>query len=145
MGNVTATAEHTTSAAPEQVLAALADYSDVRPAILPGNYSDYTVQEGGTGAGTVVSWKLQATKSRVRDVLVDVTTTDDSVTETDRNSTMVTTFRVAPEGSGSKVVATTTWQGASGIGGFFERTFAPLGLRRIHGELLEKLSARLGG
>ena len=37
----------------------------------------------------------------------------------------------------------TTWDGASGIGGFFERTFAPKGLRRIHEELLGNLAARL--
>ena len=39
----------------------------------------------------------------------------------------------------------TTWQGAGGIGGFFEKTFAPGGLGRIHGELLENLSARVSG
>ena len=35
--------------------------------------------------------------------------------------------------------------GAGGVGGFFEKTFAPLGLRRIHGELLENLAAYVAG
>ena len=37
----------------------------------------------------------------------------------------------------------TTWDGASGIGGFFERRFAPAGLRRIHDELLANLAAEV--
>ena len=36
---------------------------------------------------------------------------------------------------------TTTWNGAGGIGGFFERTFAPKGLARIYDALLAKLAA----
>ncbi len=144
MGTVSATAETTVAADPAEVVAALADYRDVRPAILPANYSDYAVVEGGTGDGTVATWRLQATKKRVRHVIADVSVTDDAVTETDRNSTLVTVFRVSPAGAGSKVVATTTWNGASGVGGFFERTFAPLGLRRIHTELLANLAERLG-
>ena len=37
----------------------------------------------------------------------------------------------------------TTWNGAGGIGGFFERTFAPKGLRRIYGEILDRLDREL--
>ncbi|CAM3280175.1 SRPBCC family protein [Nocardioides dubius] len=144
MGQVTATAEATISAAPEQVVAALADYTTVRPAILTRHYTDYAVQEGGTGAGTVVAWKLHATEKRTRDVVADVLATSTSITESDRNSSMVTTYQVTPSGAGSKVVVTTTWTGASGIGGFFERTFAPKGLRAIHTELLANLAAHLG-
>ena len=40
----------------------------------------------------------------------------------------------------SEVVVTSEWSGASGIGGFFERTFAPRGLDRIYGELLDNLA-----
>jgi hypothetical protein len=39
----------------------------------------------------------------------------------------------------STVRARTTWTGAGGVGGFFERTFAPKGLARIHQALLERL------
>ncbi|MDF9716959.1 SRPBCC family protein [Nocardioides sp. ChNu-153] len=143
MSRVTASAETTVAAPPEAVLAALADYRETRPAILTEHYTDYAVTEGGTGAGTVASWRLHATKKRVRHVVADVETTADTVVEKDRNSTLVTTFRVTPAGDGSAVVATTTWEGASGVGGFFERTFAPAGLKRIHGELLANLDARL--
>ncbi|KRC46207.1 MULTISPECIES: SRPBCC family protein [unclassified Nocardioides] len=142
MAQVTATVDATVPAPPAEVLAALSDYVDVRPAILPASYSSYQVLENGVGDGTVATWRLQATKKRVRHVIADVAVTPDAVVETDRNSTMVTTFAVTSDGAGSKVTATTTWQGAGGIGGFFEKTFAPLGLGRIHGELLANLAAR---
>lgn len=49
-----------------------------------------------------------------------------------------------PAGDTSRVQVTTTWDGAGGIGGFFEKTFAPKGLRRIYDAQLEKLDAELG-
>lgn len=145
MGQVTATAETTLGARPDVVLGALGDYTSVRPKILTDRYSAYEVLEGGVGDGTVVTWRLQATEKRVRHVVADVTTTADSVVEADRNSTMVTTYRVIPAGGGSKVLVTTTWAGASGVGGFFERMFAPKGLRAIHEGVLANLVERLGG
>ena len=33
----------------------------------------------------------------------------------------------------------TTWQGAGGIGGFFERTFAPRAMRAIYEDELKRL------
>jgi hypothetical protein len=143
VGQVTATATVQIAAPVDAVSAALADYASVRAELLPANYRDYTVVEGGVGAGTVVHWILQATENRSRDVLADVTVAGDTITETDRNSTMVTTYRVTAAGTGSQVETTTSWKGAGGIGGFFERTFAPKGLNRIQNELLGNLKTRL--
>lgn len=145
MAQVTATATVSIAASPERVIAALADYETVRPAILPEQYTDYAVQSGGVGTGTVATWRLHATKKRVRHVVAEVTASDDSVVENDRNSSMVTVFSVTGAGPGSQVTATTTWDGAGGIGGFFERTFAPKGLARIHTALLENLGRHLAG
>ncbi|MEC3997904.1 SRPBCC family protein [Actinacidiphila sp. DG2A-62] len=147
MALVDATTERIVAAEPEKVYEALADYSGTRGRILPGQFSEYEVTAGGTGAGTVVHWRLQATSKRVRDCLFDVTApTAGQLVETDRNSTMVNTWTVTPAGSGrSKVVVSTTWQGATGVGGFFERTFAPKGLNRIHDELLAALAAQVEG
>lgn len=144
MSQVTATTEATLPATPEAALVALADYVDTRPAILTDRYTDYAVQSGGIGDGTVVTWRLHATEKRVRHVVADVTTDATGVTETDRNSSLVTRYVVSPAGNGSRVVVTTTWDGASGIGGFFERTFAPKGLARIHDGVLANLAQRLG-
>ncbi|MBF9071327.1 SRPBCC family protein [Streptacidiphilus fuscans] len=143
MGQVYAVTERVVDASPEQVFDAVADYEKVRPTLLPQQYSEYQVREGGQGAGTVVHWKLQATEKRVRDCLFTVTEPSPGrLVETDGNSSMVITWTVTPAGEGkSKVVVETTWQGAGGIGGFFERTFAPKGLNRIHDEVLNRLAA----
>lgn len=145
MAQVEATTERIVAAEPERVYAALADYAGTRGQVLPGQFSEYEVREGGKGAGTVVHWRLQATSKRVRDCLVEVTEpAERTLVETDRNSSMVTTWTVtASDGDRSKVSVRTTWQGATGIGGFFERTFAPKGLNRIHDEVLVSLAAHL--
>lgn len=144
MGQISATQSIDIAAAPDAVIGALADYNEVRPAILPEQYRDYAVIKGGNGDGTVVHWILQATSKRQRDVKATVSVVPDTVTERDENSTMVTTYQVSAAGSGSKVTTTTTWNSqASGIGGFFEKTFAPKGLARIQAALLANLKKRL--
>ncbi len=143
MGQVSATQSIEIAAAPDAVVAALADYSEVRPAILPEQYRDYQVISGGNGDGTLVHWILQATSKRQRDVKAAVAVAGSTVTETDENSSMVTKYTVAGSGSGSRVTTTTTWKGAGGIGGFFEKTFAPKGLNRIQAALLGNLKKRL--
>jgi hypothetical protein len=145
MGQVSASSTVLINADPEAVLTAVADYQTVRPKILSAQYSDYRVLEGGQGAGTVATWKLQATKSRVRDVKASVDVAGRTVIEKDANSTMVTNWTVAPAGTGSTVTVKTSWKGASGVGGFFEKTFAPLGLRKIQGQVLENLKKQVEG
>lgn len=146
MGTVTATTQAAVPAPPATTLAALADYAETRPAILTDRYTDYAVESGGTGDGTVVTWRLHATEKRVRHVVADVRVDATGVTETDRNSSLVTRYAVSPgpDATSSRVVVTTTWDGAGGIGGFFERTFAPKGLARIHDGVLANLAQRLG-
>ena len=145
MSQVVATAERVVSAPPERVRSALADYADIRPRILPEQFSDYRVQSGGTGAGTQVHWRFAATSKRVREQVVEVTQpAEDTLVETDTASSMVTVWTVRPaDGATSAVSVTTTWNGAGGIGGFFERTFAPKGLRRVYLRMLERLDAEL--
>jgi len=142
MSTVSATTTRRIDAPADRVLAALADYQGTRPRLLPEQFSDYEVTAGGHGAGTTVRWKLHATRKRVRDVHADVSATDKhALVETDRNSTLVTTWRVESDGTDStEVVVTSEWEGATGVGGFFERTFAPRGLDRIYGELLDNLA-----
>ncbi|MFG2287214.1 SRPBCC family protein [Streptomyces sp. NPDC048595] len=145
MGQVEATTQREIAADPEDVFDALADYTGTRQQLLPEHFSEYEVREGGDGKGTLVHWKLQATSKRVRDCLLEVDEpTDGQLVEKDRNSSMVTTWVVTPAGEKrAKVVVTTTWQGAGGIGGFFERTFAPKGLGRIYDAILGNLAARM--
>lgn len=143
MGHVSAASTVLINVEPTAALAAVADYQSVRPKVLSPHYQDYQVLEGGQGQGTVATWKLQATKSRIRDVRASVDVAGHAVIEKDANSTMVTNWTVAPAGSGSSVTVKTTWAGAGGVKGFFEKTFAPLGLKKIQAEVLANLKKEL--
>ena len=141
MSEVVVTTERPLGAPADRVRAALADYAVTRPRILPEQFSDYRVEAGGTGAGTRVRWRFAATAKRVRDQDVEVSEPDAmTLVEADRNSSMVTRWTVRSTGDAACTVAVrTTWNGAGGIGGFFERTFAPRGLQRVYGTMLERL------
>jgi hypothetical protein len=147
MSQVVATAERAVRAPAEQVRAALADYEGARRRALPEQFSDYRVEAGGQGSGARVHWLFAATAKRVRDQLLTVTQPSaDTLVESDANSSMVTTWTVSPVDAGaSPVRVRTTWNGAGGIGGFFERTFAPKGLRRVYDELLRRLDGEIAG
>jgi Polyketide cyclase / dehydrase and lipid transport len=146
MTDVVATAERIVRAPADRTLAALADYEDVRPRLVTEKFLDYRVEAGGQGAGTRVAWRFAATKSRVREQVMTVTQpTDDTLVETDENSTLTTTWTVHPTDAGLTTVRVrTSWDGAGGIGGFFERTFAPPGLRKVYDRMLERLDAIVG-
>ena len=138
-GLVHAEAEGSVAAPPAEVYVFLTDYRR-RPEILPANYQDYRVEEGGTGAGTVVRYRFKA-GPRERDYRVRAETPDTAtLVERDLESTLVTTWKVTPSGGGSTVRIETEWQGASGVGGFFERTFAPKALSRVHSDTLARLA-----
>ena len=143
MGQVNAMSSTVVTAAPDKVLAALSDYETVRPRILSEQYLDYKVVEGGQGDGTVAQWTLKATEKRSRNVKATVTVDGNVITEKDANSSLVTTWTIAPNGTGTTVTTLTQWQGATGIGGFFERTFAPKGLQRIQAQVLDNLKREL--
>lgn len=57
-------------------------------------------------------------------------------------STLVTTWTLTPAESGERTLVglMSRWEGTGGIGGLFERLFAPRALRRIYDEVLERLS-----
>ena len=136
-----ATGDRGVAAPAGRVRAALADCAGTRARVLPEQFSDYRVEAGGQGAGTRVAWRFAATSKRVRDQLVEVSQPDaDTLVESDTRSSMVTTWTLHPADAGLTTVRVrTTWNGAGGIGGFFERTFAPKGLRRVYEELLGRL------
>lgn len=101
MAQVEATTERVVAADAETVFDTLADYSGTRGKLMPQHFSEYEVREGGDGEGTLVHWKLQATSKRVRDCLLEVTEpSDGELVEKDRNSSMVTVWRVTPVGRG---------------------------------------------
>src|SRR5205823_13766480 len=127
MGQIKVKAEAVLNARPEDVYATIADYKKGHPSILPKkSLYDLQVEEGGYGAGTVMSFKArvlgveQSFHQRVSEpepgrVLVEQDI--DSV----QNAT--TTFTVMPveQGQKSHVEISTMMNTSPGLKGFVER------------------------
>ena len=142
MSTITVETSQTIKARPETVFNLLSDYQK-RPQLLTDNYLDYTVEQGGKGAGTIFRYRFRAAR-RERDHRMQVTVPQPSreLREKDTGSSLATTWTIRPaaQGQESDVTVTTTWEGSSGIGGFFERTFAPGELKRIYNVMLDRLA-----
>jgi hypothetical protein len=148
MGKIHVETERTIAASPDRVYAFLADYRHKRPEILTPNFLDYTVEQGGRGSGTVISYRLNAgRRERAYKMKVDEPKKGRTLRERDTESSLVTTWTVNPAGNGkqSTVRVTTEWEGGGGIGGFMERRFAPGGVRRIYDDMLSRLDQALTG
>lgn len=142
MSRVVAQASLQIPAAPEKILDVLRDYRESREPILTSNYTAYRVEQGGKGEGTVFAYHFAA-GGRERDYRLHVHESPAGLQESDQMSTFVTTWRVDPTPTGSEVTIESSWDGAGGIAGFFEGLFAPMGLRRIYGQVLSRLGDAL--
>lgn len=139
--------ERVINAAPENVYAVLSDYKNQRPQMLTPNFLNYTVEKGGKGDGTVISYRLRAAnRERPYKMRVKESVKGEVLTERDSDSSLVTTWALAPLNGGqqTKVRVSSEWEGGTGFGGFFERTFAPFGLRGIYGNMLDSLLSLTG-
>ncbi|RAQ96029.1 SRPBCC family protein [Thermogemmatispora tikiterensis] len=148
MSRIIVQSEKVISGRPEDIYAILADYKGRHPQILPANFQDYRVEQGAQGEGTVVSFRLHAGgRERLYRMRVSEPVRGQTLTESDLNSSLVTTWTVTPldDGQRTQVRIATMWEGGSGLGGFFERLFAPLGLRRIYNQILASLAAVVEG
>jgi len=135
-------AEGVVGAPAERVYGYLADMREHHPRFLPPAFSGFAVVSGGVGAGTVVQFTMTAgRRTRAYRMTVAEPQPGRVLTESDANSSLVTTFTVTPEGDRSRVRIETTWNGAGGIGGFFERTFAPRVMTRLYADELVRLDA----
>ena len=107
---------------------------------LPEGFSDFETLEGGVGAGTLHSFKIDAGR-RVREYRMRVAEPEPGrvLTESDESSSLVTTFTVTPSGETCVVKIETQWTGAGGVGGFFERTFAPKVMAEMYADELSRL------
>ena len=149
MGQVTAQTERLVAASPRHVRAFLADYRNNRPRILPPEYfRDYHVEQGGDGAGTVISYRMRAGgRERAYRMRVEEAAAGGPLVESDTESSLVTTWTLTPVADGERTLVglASRWEGAGGIGGLFERMFAPRALRRIYDEVLKRLSEAVQG
>ncbi|HEY7350799.1 MAG TPA: SRPBCC family protein [Ktedonobacterales bacterium] len=148
MSHIHVEVERVVDAPPAEVYQFLADYREKRPIILTPNFLGYAVEQGGVGTGTVMHYRLHAGgRERPYQMEIDEPEKGRALRERDANSSLVTVWTVnqGANPEQSKVVVTSDWEGGSGMGGFFERTFAPMGLRGIYTEMLNRLAQALTG
>ncbi len=140
MPEVRASAERTINAPAERVYGYIRDYREHHPRFLPPAFSELLIEEGGLGAGTVFRVAITAA-GRTRRYHLRVAEPEPGrvLTESDLDSSLVTTFTVMPQGGRCRVRIESRWQGASGIGGFFERLFAPPAAGRLFAAELKRL------
>jgi hypothetical protein len=140
MAPISVSAERTVGAPAPVVYGYIADMREHHPHFLPPAFSNFQVESGGIGAGTILRYKLTA-GGRSRQYRTQIAEPEPGrvLTESDTGSTSVTTFTVTPEGSACRVRISTTWQGAGGVGGVFERLFAPRVLRHLYDDELSRL------
>ena len=136
-----ASAERSIDAPADQVYGYLADMHQ-HQRFLPPAFSDFQVEQGGVGAGTVTRFKITAGgRTRSYRMQVSEPVPGRTLVETDTGSSLMTTFNVTPNGDKSLVSIATSWDGAGAIGGFFERTFAPRAMQRLYLDELDRLNA----
>jgi hypothetical protein len=135
-------AEGAVNAPAETVYGYIADMREHHPRFLPSAFSDFRVESGGIGTGTVIRYKLTA-GGRTREFRTKVAEPEPGkvLTESDTRSSNVTTFTVSPRGASSLVRISSAWDGAGGVGGLLERMFAPRVLRAILADELKRLDA----
>ena len=142
MATILVSAERTVDAPAGVVYGYVADMREHHPHFLPPAFSDFRVESGGVGEGTITRFTVTA-GGRTRQYRMKVAEPEPGhvLTESDTNSSMVTTTTVTAQGGMSLVQISTAWEGAGGIGGFFERLFAPRVMRGIYADEPERLDA----
>jgi Polyketide cyclase / dehydrase and lipid transport len=142
VARIAVSAEGMVDAPADTVYRYIADMREHHPRFLPPAFSDFRVESGGVGAGTITRFKVAA-GGRTREYRMSVAEPGPGriLTESDTGSSLVTTTTVSPQGDASLVQISTTCDGAGGIGGLFERMFAPRVMRAIYADELKRLDA----
>jgi hypothetical protein len=129
-------------APPEVVYSVVADYSSSRQRALPEGVSDFRVEEGGRGAGTLARFTFQGTgSSRFVGMRIDEPEPGRVLTESVLSGEAVRTLSVVSAGprGGSLLTMELIWN-PSGVRGVIERIFAPARLRRAFAGELSRLA-----
>jgi hypothetical protein len=142
VGKIRVEAERHVRASTDRVYSYLVDYRVHHPAILPSNFQDLTVEEGGVGSGTIFHAQLKS-GGRTQTLRMRVSETEPGrvLTETAIDGSSATTFTVTPDGERSRVRIATEYEGETGWMGWLERYLAPIILGRILRKELKLLDA----
>lgn len=147
MGEARVVAEGVVNAPAAVVYRCLADYREHHPKILPDAFSNFTVEQGGVGAGTVIRYRVTV-GGRARDYRDVISEPEPGrvLVETDAaGSGRATTFTVEPDGERSRVRIETRFPTAGGPAGIIERLLAPRLLAPIYQDELARLDRYAAG
>ncbi|MBW3634520.1 MAG: hypothetical protein KY456_15995, partial [Chloroflexi bacterium] len=108
------------------------------PRILPPAFSNFSVLQGGVGAGTIIRFTLNVGgRAQEVEARVDEPEPGRVLSETYPHKGAVTRFTVSPSGSQSRLQIETTWEPSSGMAGLIERLVAPRLFRTLYAEELD--------
>jgi hypothetical protein len=139
MRSLFTSAEAAIDASATVVLDILRDFDGHHREILPPAFSNFVVEEGGLGAGTVTRFdftlggRTQQTRTRVEEPAPGI------IRERVIGRDMVSTFTVTAAGDRALARIETTWQPVGRVSGLLERLFAPRMLRGIYRDELARL------
>lgn len=113
MSDLRAVAERAIAAPADHVYRYIADFREHHHRWLPPAFSEFKVEQGGFGAGTVNRFTMTL-GGRSRRLRTAVTEPEPGrvLVETDPTASSVTTFTVMPEGDHCRVRIETTWRSA---------------------------------
>jgi len=128
----------------ERVYSLLANYQDGHPRILPKQFSNLIVEQGGVGAGTVIRFQvsLLGKKQNLRAAITEPEPGCVLVETYLDGNDAVTTFTVSPghAPADSKVTISTVLPVRAGLLGIIERKFSTLLLRPMYRRELQNLA-----
>jgi uncharacterized protein YndB with AHSA1/START domain len=139
MAQIHVAGERRLAAPADRVYRCLANYREHHPRILPPAFSDFRVEEGGVGAGTVISFRVRA-GGRVQQFRQSVSEPQPGRVLVESDPEHRTTFTVDHDGVGSRLRIDTVFE-ASGLQGMVARWFAPRLLGKLYADELRRIEA----
>lgn len=134
-------------ATPQRVYDIIANYRDGHPSILPGQFRNFTVEQGGIGDGTVIRFDVRAfgRTQHFRGIVTEPQPGRVLVERYAEPAPSTTTFTVVPDGTFGKTRVTITTELSTqhaGILGAIERFLAARLMRQMYAEELARLAAK---
>jgi hypothetical protein len=139
MSTIRVSAESDIAAPAERVYRILSNYREHHPKVLPPAFSNFAVEEGGIGAGTVMRFDM-TTMGRTQSARHRVEEPEPGrvLREIDLDRDLQTTFTVTPKGDGAFVRIDTVWN-EGGVMGPVMKVLAPRVLSPLYREELQNL------
>lgn len=119
----------------------IADYHRHHPRILSDAFSNFVVEHGGIGAGTVIRFDLRvAGQTRRYEGVVSEPVPGKRLIESYPCQHGETSFAVEPDADGCRITIATDFEVRSGLAGAIERWLSARLLRRLYADELARLA-----